>query len=315
MALLNDKKNDDLSNKITISQSAVVPEPFFKRHDVLLISSNISEKDVYKHYQTLQSTMIDRRNPNNPIKPLMLSKKVHAILHTGEIVDMLAATGITKENLSQVKDIKHIVPRELTVEAKWLDKDKEQANCGRDASVFGDLGILAISKEVSALNIPKMNALAVPETFLRKYGAELISLNQSFTLDDVEYEELKTLFLVEYIWDPTYIEEYVMNQFCGGGVFIETHPFPHVFTPLSPKCSGALTLGFDRADGYFDFASFEIPFGYTMKVRSNVIHSDAFFVGPYAIALTQTDRANSVLLKRDTIEREIERVFLTPVPK
>lgn len=40
-----------------------------------------------------------------------------------------------------------------------------------------------------------------------------------------------------------------------------------------------------------------------------------FLFGPYAIALTQTDRANSVLLKRDTIEREIERVFLTPVPK
>lgn len=306
---------DDLSNGITIGQSAVVPALFSRSHYSLFVSSNISEKDVYKHYQTLQATMIDRRNPNNPAKPLMLSKKVHAILHAGETVDMLAATGITKENLPQVKDMKHVVPRELTVEAKWLDKNKEQANCGRDASIFGNLGVLAISKEVSVLNIPKMNALEVPETFLRKYGVELISLSQSFTLDDVEYEELKTLFLIEYIWDPAYIEEYIMNQFGGGGVFVETHPFPHVFTPLSPKCGGALTLGFDRADGYFDFASFEIPFGYTMKVGSNVIHSDAFFVGPYAIALTQTDRANSVLLKRDTIEREIERVFLTPVPK
>ncbi|KTD73367.1 hypothetical protein [Legionella tucsonensis] len=51
------------------------------------------------------------------------------------------------------------------------------------------------------------------------------------------------------------------------------------------------------------------------EVASNVIHSDAFFVGLYAIALTQTGRANSVLLKRDTIEREIEKVCLIPVSK
>ncbi|HHT0591882.1 TPA: hypothetical protein ACTXXA_002902 [Legionella anisa] len=309
------RKRNDQSNQITRNQSAVIPGLFFRRHYSLFVSSNISEKDAYKHYQTLQSAMIDRRNPNNPVKPLMLSKKVLAILHTGEVVDMLAATGIMKENLPPIKDMNDVVPQELTVEAIWLDKDKEKANCGKDSSVFGDLGILAISKEVSVLNIPKMNALAVPETFLRKYGAELISLNQSFILDDVEYEELKTLFLIEYIWDPAYIEEYAMDQLGGGGLFVETHPFPHVFTPLSPKCGGALTLGFDRADGYFDFASFEIPFGYTMKVGSNVIHSDAFFVGPYAISLTPTDRANSVLLKRDTTAREIESVCLTPVTK
>ncbi|HHS8319960.1 TPA: hypothetical protein ACTUN8_000032 [Legionella anisa] len=306
---------DASSDEATKGGSAVASLRFSMGHCFLFISTKIPTKEVYKHYHALQSIMIDRRNPDSPVRPLMLSKKVHAILHTGVTVNMLVATGIRKKDLPHAKDIKQVVPRELTLEAKWLDKSKEQAQCGGDASVFGNLGVLAISKDVRFVDIPKMNALAVPKSFLKKYGAELIALHQSFKLDDVAHEELKSLFLVEYIWDQEYIEEYALNPRGGGGVFVETHPFPHVFIPLSPKCGGALILGIDRSDGYFDFASFEIPFGYTMKVGSNVIHSDAFFVGPYAISLTQTDRANSVLLKRDTVAREIERVCLTPVPK
>ncbi|CAM4420653.1 MAG: hypothetical protein LEGION0403_FIIPPAGN_02158 [Legionella sp.] len=30
----------------------------------------------------------------------------------------------------------------------------------------------------------------------------------------------------------------------GGGLFVEAHPFPHVFTPLSPECKGATGKGF-----------------------------------------------------------------------
>ncbi|MGL5742838.1 MAG: hypothetical protein ACRCXC_09995 [Legionella sp.] len=281
----------------------------------LCMPTKIPEQYVDKHYHALQSTMVDRRNPDAPIKPLMLAKEAHAILHTGSTVDMLEATGINKRDLPKARPVPIVWPRELTVKAKWMNKDQEKAKSGRDASVFGSLGVLAVSKNVSVVDIPKMNAWSVPQAFLEKYGAELIPLDQPFTLDAVEHKELETLFLVEYEWDPAYIEEYVMNQRGGGGLFVETHPFPHVFTPLSPKCSGALILGVDRGDGAFDFASFEIPFGYTMKVGSNVIHGDSFFVGPYAIALTETELADSVILKQDTVKREIQTVKQTAIPQ
>ena len=105
-----------------------------------------------------------------------------------------------------------------------------------------------------------------------------------------------------------------MNKNGGGGLFVETHPFPHVFTPLSPECSGALILGVERDDGKFDFAAFEIPFGYTMKIGSNVIHGDSFFVGPYAIALTETELADSVLLKQENPQRDIQKVVQVSSP-
>ncbi|HAU1654684.1 TPA: hypothetical protein JBJ28_14135 [Legionella pneumophila] len=280
----------------------------------ICMKSKLPSEVVAEHLHGLQSTMVDRRNPDLPdSKPLMKAAKAHAILKTGTEIDMLTATGISEDDLPSAKGaIPFTSPEELTLKATWKNKNQERGVSGRDASVFGGLGVLIISPDMKVMNIPKMNALAVPASFLAKYGAELIPLEQPFTLDAVDESSLENLYLVEYQWDADYIQDYVMNVRGGGGLFVETHPFPHVFTPLSPECRGALILGFERKDGAFDFAAFEIPFGYTMKIASNVIHGDSFFVGPYAIALTETELADSVLLKQDTPQRDIQRVAQIP---
>ncbi|KTD14529.1 hypothetical protein Lgra_0560 [Legionella gratiana] len=282
----------------------------------MCMKSKLSAEVVSEHLHALQSTMVDRRNPDVPgSKPLMKAAKAHAILKAGEEIDMLDATGINELDIPSSSGAIQITrPQELTIKATWKDKNQEHGVSGRDASVFGGLGVLTIPPDVPVMDIPKMNALAVPSAYLAKYGAELIPLEKSFTLDAVEDESLKNLYLVEYQWDADYIQDYVMNQRGGGGLFVETHPFPHVFTPLSPECGGALILGVKRDDGSFDFAAFEIPFGYTMKIGSNVIHGDSFFVGPYAIALTETELADSVLLKKDTPTRPIQQVTQKPTP-
>ncbi|WP_115704848.1 hypothetical protein [Legionella sainthelensi] len=278
------------------------------------MKSKLPIEVVREHLHALQSTMVDRRNPDLPeSKPLMKAAKAHAILKAGTKINMLDATGISELDLPSSKSSIQITsPQELTIKATWKNKKQEQGVSGRDASVFGGLGVLTIPSDVKVMNIPKMNALAVPSAFLAKYGAELIPLEKSFTLDAVTDESLDNLYLVEYQWDANYIQDYVMHQRGGGGLFVETHPFPHVFTPLSPECSGALILGVERENGSFDFAAFEIPFGYTMKIGSDVIHGDSFFVGPYAIALTETELADSVLLKQDTPTRDIQKVTQIP---
>ncbi len=278
------------------------------------MKSKLPTEVVREHLHALQSTMVDRRNPDLPgSKPLMKAAKAHAILKAGTKVNMLDATGISELELPSSKSSIQITsPQELTIKATWKNKNQERGVSGRNASVFGGLGVLTIPSDGKVMSIPKMNALAVPSAFLAKYGAELIPLEKSFTLDGVTDESLENLYLVEYQWDADYIQDYVMHQRGGGGLFVETHPFPHVFTPLSPECSGALILGVERENGSFDFAAFEIPFGFTMKIGSDVIHGDSFFVGPYAIALTETELADSVLLKQDTPSRDIQRVTQIP---
>ncbi len=204
-------------------------------------------------------------------------------------------------------------PRELTVQATWKNRHQEKAVSGRDASVFGALGVLLIPKEMRVVDIPKMDARAVPERFLDRYGAKLVPLSKSVELEEVDDPSLKDLYLVQYDFDADYIEQYVMKKMGGGGLFVETHPFPHVFTPLSKDCGGALILGAQNPNGTISFAAFAIPFGYTMKVNSNVIHGDSFFVGPYAIALTETELADSVLFRQETPERGIQQVTQTTI--
>ena len=103
-----------------------------------------------------------------------------------------------------------------------------------------------------------------------------------------------------------------MKKEGGGGIFVETHPFPQIFAPKSKNCDGALLLGVDNKDKTFSFVAFRIPFGFSMKIQADVIHGDSFFVGPYAIALTQTELADSVLFRQDTPSREIQKVIQTP---
>ncbi|MCW8444772.1 hypothetical protein OQJ19_04830 [Fluoribacter gormanii] len=280
----------------------------------MCMKSKLPTEVASRHLHSLQATMVDRRNPDKPgSKPLMKAVEAHAILKAGTEINMLEATGISKYDIPDPGCVVQITsPQELTIKATWKNKNQECAQSGRDANVFGGLGVLAIPSDVQLVNIPKMNARAVPRGFLAKYGAELIPLEQSFILDAVNEPSLENLYLVEYQWDADYIKDYVMKRTGGGGLFVETHPFPHVFTPLSPKCSGALILGVEKAGGEFDFAAFEIPFGYTMTIGSNVIHGDSFFVGPYAIALTETELADSVILKQDTPQRTPQKVVQTP---
>jgi hypothetical protein len=269
----------------------------------------VSESE-YREFTTM---MVDRRNPDDPVRPLMKSHTAHYILNAGESVDMLTATGLSPESIPSRTDIQMKEPSELKrFRAEWKNRDQELAKSGRDASVFGGQGVMLAKMQGDVIKIPTMNALATPPKFLEKYGASLVPLADSITLEKPSDPTLEKLYMVEYDFDPEYIAQYVMHEQGGGGIFVERHPFPHIFTPLSENCKGSLILGVDNNDGTFDFAAFEIPFGYSLKINSNVIHGDSYFTGRYAIALTETELADTVLFKQPTPERDIQPVIPTP---
>ncbi len=278
----------------------------------MCMTNRLNASDTMEHEQGLKSSMVDRRNPDDPVRPLMKATAAHSIIKAGTSINMLEILGLDQGIIPRY-DMLVTSPQELTLPATWKNKSQEAAKSGESASVFGSLGVLLVRPSFNIIEIPKMNALAVPQSFLKKYGAELIALDSPIEMEPTEHEELENLYLVQYDFDEDYIEQYVMHAQGGGGLFVETHPFPHVFTPLSPDCGGALILGVDRGDGGFDFASFVIPFGFTMKIASNVIHGDSFFVGPYAIALTDTELADSVIFKQENPTRDIQPILQRPV--
>ena len=306
-------------NKPSIQQLAEQISPTTTHSDnctcLMCMKSKISVSETKKHKEALAATMVDRRNPDKPERPLMKATIAHAIVQAGTAVDMLKATGLQLTDLpNENADVYLQQPAEVTIRASWKERSKEQAVSGADASVFGGLGVLLVPPGFNYYDIPKLNAKAIDPLFLKTYGGELVSLEEPVQLDDVDDPSLKNLYLVQYDFDKDYIEQYVMKMTGGGGLFVEKHPFPHVFTPLASECSGAIILGQDLGRGQFKFAAFQIPFGYSLKLDSNVIHGDSFFVGPYAIALTETELADSVLFRQRTTSRDIQQITQTPVP-
>ncbi len=280
----------------------------------LCMDNYIPETEAANHAQKLKATMVSRSNPEKPMTPLMIAKAAHAISKAESSVDMMAATGLTHPQLPSCYDIELTEPKEITLKnATWKNKNQELAKSGRDASVFGSLGVLIVSHDIPSVDIPTMKATAVPKPFLERYGAELISLEQPVNIDKALDPSLEQLYLIEYHFNTEYVPEYAMKIEGGGGLFVETHPFPQIFTPLSKECTGAVILGRSVSENEYTFAAFEIPFGYTLKIAPNVIHGDSFFVGPYAIALNETPLADSVLIRKDTSDREIEPVRLRPI--
>ena len=62
---------------------------------------------------------------------------------------------------------------------------------------------------------------------LKYYGAKLLQPGEAFNMG---YD--KPIFGMEYDTRlPGYIQDYVMQDFGGGGLFVEHHPFPHIWFP------------------------------------------------------------------------------------
>lgn len=257
-----------------------------------LIKSSISPAELTTHAESINQAIVNRSAESGEV--LMTTTAVHAIVKPGE---SLAIT--TRLNL-QVD----AVPNPLTnfdstcvvsIGASWLDASIKAATVADDANIFGQSGLFLLAGSCDQLTIPMQNAAAVSADALAYFGATLVPINQPISnFNTSPYP----LCFVSYRFMPNYIEQYVLQPKKGGGVFVETHDFPHVFVPMSPDCRGGLILGREVGQQQFEFSAFSIPYGYAMHIKSNVIHGDSFFVGEYAITLTERSKASTVLMRK-----------------
>lgn len=257
-----------------------------------LIKSSISTAELTAHAVSINQAIVNRSAESGEL--LMTTTAVHAIVQPGE---SLVIT--TRLNL-HVDAIPNPLPSFdrtcfVSVGASWLDASIKAATVGDDANVFGQSGLFLLAGSCDQLTIPMQNAAAVSADALAYFGATLIPVNQSISnFNTSPYP----LCFVSYQFMPDYIEQYVLQPNKGGGVFVETHDFPHVFVPMSPDCRGGLILGREVGQQQFEFSAFSIPYGYAMHIKSNVIHGDSFFVGEYAITLTERSKASTVLMRK-----------------
>ncbi|ODC02606.1 hypothetical protein BFW38_02620 [Terasakiispira papahanaumokuakeensis] len=180
----------------------------------------------------------------------------------------------------------------VDVQAQWLNTQQAleqniRVEHGGSANTFGGVGTLLVPP---AFQIPTV--MATPET-VRHYGLTLIDRDEVLACESRDYE----IVMMRYTYTPEYKKDFLMQPQGGGGIFVETHNFPHIHIPLNEQCGGYIVIGKRLSDGNtYHFTAFQIPYGKALYTPAYTIHGDGTLVGEYGITV-----ADSAFVQADTV--------------
>ncbi|CAH9060199.1 hypothetical protein PSECIP111951_02232 [Pseudoalteromonas holothuriae] len=187
------------------------------------------------------------------------------------------------------------------------------------ANVFGSTGQLIC--DVDELSFPLLTYGSTPKSqqtyldTLAYFGGILLAPKEEFALGFNQ-----DLWGIQYDQKlPQYITDYQFSATKAGGLFVEHHPFPHIWLPAQGKdrvfgnhTVSRILLGrrldSTHEDDYYrtvttqqyHFSMFEIPLdGSALAIRPQCIHNDSFTEGAQTVFLANTP-ANTVALRHST---------------
>lgn len=179
----------------------------------------------------------------------------------------------------------------VEVKAKWyttqqaLEKGIEVVY-GGSANTFGSLGALLVP---DGFKIPTVTATIEN---VKHYGLQLIENGDNFAISSDEFQ----IAMMKYDYTKDYKKDFLMQKYGGGGVFVETHNFPHIHIPLNKACGGYIVIGKQVSAKVFHFTAFRIPYGYALYTPSYTIHGDGTLVGEYGLTV-----ADAAMASADTV--------------
>ena len=174
----------------------------------------------------------------------------------------------------------------LTVNAAWVS-GKHKDNSGeihkrlnqqpevQKQSLTDDIGVLVFDE--SHYDLPKVDATQYD---LSSFGVKLVRNDQPFQITRNKEDPLDA---VTYHFGTKYAEMAIEKT---NGIFLETHDFTQIMSPMTPDSGGFITLGRWNNKGQLELIGIQVPFGYSIIVEKGAIHGDATFTGSYLMAMT-----------------------------
>lgn len=218
----------------------------------------------------------------DPTKPVLTTGRDMAFIYPGVSnwkLEMSKPAGMIP---SKVK------PPLVEVNASWFSSQQAMEKGikvvhGSSANVFGFMGALLVP---DGFTIPTVTAT---KANVRHYGLELIEDGEDFSVTSAKYP----IALMQYTYTKDYKKDFLMQKHGGGGAFVETHDFPHIYIPLSKECGGHIVIGKRLTEDRFHFTAFQIPAKHALHIPSNIIHGDGTLIGNYALGLASAGIASS----------------------
>lgn len=144
-------------------------------------------------------------------------------------------------------------------------------------SLTPDTGVLEF--EVPHIVLKAFDARGVD---LSSFRARLVRLDVPFQITSEKLPTGDEFRMVSYFYESGYANHQIEN---GSGLFLETHDFAQIITPLDKHAHGFVALGRKVRNG-IDLIGIEIPFGWCLIIEANGIHGDATLVGGFLMAMT-----------------------------
>jgi len=182
-------------------------------------------------------------------------------------------------------------PDRVTVKATWYTATEALKNnikvvSGGSGNVFGSMGALLVPDHF------KIPTVIATKKNVKHYGLELIENGKNLTIRSEQCD----IVMMKYDYTSIYKKDFLMQKYGGGGIFVETHEFPHIHIPLSEECGGYIVIGKQLSETEFNFTAFRIPYGYALYTPSNTIHGDGTLVGEYGLTV-----ADPSMISADTV--------------
>ncbi|MEC4087091.1 hypothetical protein [Pseudoalteromonas rubra] len=305
------------------------------------VTQGVSDADLDNNFEFLNGAVLDRKVGTHL---LQTTTGLFGPIRTGTIVhlDPNAANQVIQSDraplnpegdlitrLNQLHDVRTGKPpgadNALAVSGFWTAATDGAGIAGLDgaSNVFGSTGQLILNPECAgesvSLTFPLLRFGSTEQEqcnyleTLAYYGGTLLQPGEQFDLGFTQ-----DLWGIQYDQKlPEYVTEYEFSPTKGGGLFVEHHPFPHIWLPATgidpafkePTVSRILLgrrLNCSHEDGYYrtvtneqyHFTVFEVPNdGSALAIRPQCIHNDSFTKGAQTVFLGNT-AANTVALRQ-----------------
>ncbi|WP_417450484.1 hypothetical protein [Kordiimonas sp.] len=300
---------------------------------------NVKVSDAFlKEHFTFLNTAVVLRSGREGV-PLMTTSGIFGAIEPGQKVRLTPGEGAGVEVLEEkcagrslIDELEekyhtHTSVREgsaVCVNAKWISVKDGGAipGLGGSANVFGGTGSLLVNDPMLQFPVLDTTHPHYEET-LAYYGGKLLKPREKFFMG---FDEI--LYGMQYDGRlPDYISGYALQPFGGGGLFVEHHPFPHIFLPQpamdgQPATSSKILLGRLIEDAHkhqpyvpaYHFTIFRVPAdGSALTIRPNTIHNDSFTSGPETVYLADTP-ANTVALRQTAPYQNLMAVDVDDAP-
>lgn len=152
----------------------------------------------------------------------------------------------------------------------------ETAAIRQQQSLTSDIGILIFGVESEVITLPRFDA---HQFDLSPFGAKLVNNSQPFRIASSKEDPMD---VVTYHFGSDYASTMVEER---EGIFLETHDFTQIISPMTKDSGGFVTLG-NWHKGELQLIGVEIPYGSSIIISKGSIHGDSTLTGSYLMGMT-----------------------------